>query len=453
MTITGGDDVVVLLYGGILNDQGRGFYVGLELMALLRGTLDHADAILPDPTGAPIVAVRRSHDFARRLMGESRELGEGEASRIKGEQALEILAALGRGLRVPVPGRRRRKPWYAEHFEPAVGELIHYDAVFRRARQRDDDASTITLGGERKRVSVERYFYRGAGGLAHAMLRTDPNPQRLAAVREGFRRLVGDSNTPLGQLFAALGKMDKVQPGEASLADDPEQRCVERLRQDARWTELLRAGVSRILDRGLPPAKSCGALLHWVGYAIARYQLEVSCRELDKEVPPIPVDLGGTRGPIRRASRECHDRCRSAIVSALESKAEATKPELLEKGRTRSWRYSARGFFSGTLSALGALNATTGKRHFVLNNELLEAIVFARVDHEITFEAFCREVLFDELGLVVDSHATKRCGELRLLNRSDFDENAEMLSRRLATLGMLVRYSDHTRMVNPEVMT
>ena len=104
-----GEDVVRELFGAILSNQGRGFYVGLELMALIRGTLDHDGSVLPTPSsdGSPITITRRSHDFARRLMGEPRALALGEDATIQGDNALETLAALGRGLRVPVPGRRR----------------------------------------------------------------------------------------------------------------------------------------------------------------------------------------------------------------------------------------------------------------------------------------------------------------------------------------------------------
>jgi hypothetical protein len=52
---------------------------------------------------------------------------------------------------------------------------------------------------------------------------------------------------------------------------------------------------------------------------------------------------------------------------------------------------------------------------------------------------------------VVDRASSTRCPDLGRLNRSDFDVNADILVARLETLGMLVKYSDHTRMVSAEV--
>ncbi len=446
-----GDDVVRDLFGAILADQGRGFYVGLELMALVRGTLDQDDAILPAPTGEPLEIRRRSHDFARRLMGEPPSLGEGEAPSIQGERALEVLAALGRGLRVPVPGRRRRMPWHAEHFQPFVGELIHYDAVFRTARVRDPEEDVLEIGSEKKRVSTERYLYRGAGGLAHAILRSDPDSDRLAGTRDGFRRLVSDSGTPLGELFGALSKKDKGVDAAGSFKDDRESMSVGRFDRDSDWVEVLRDGVHRIVQRSLPTAKVAEALLHWVPYCVARYQADVSFRSLDRPSPSLPVDLGSSASPIRRKSREMHERCRADIVHAIDSRAEQLNPALMTRGKSKSWRDSARGFFSGTLASVGALNATTGKRHFVLRDELLESIVLAQIDEEVPFDRFCREVLFERLGLVVDLVSAGRCNDLARLNRSDFEGNSEILAGRLETLGMLVKYSDATRMVHAEV--
>ena len=339
-----GEDVVRSLYGAILSGQGRGFYVGLELMALLRGTWLTDSQVLPSPGESPLSIRRRSHDFARRLMGEPRHLGEKELEGIQGDLAVEALAALGRGLRVPVPGRRKRQPWHAEHFQPFVGELVHYDAVFRRNSKR----AIVIVGGRGMVVSTERYLYRGAGGLAHMILRSDTDKDRLARSRNDLKRLVQDSGTPLGELFDALASRDKGDSSEDGtpllFKDEPEFLCLKFFKPDSRWVERLREGVARIAARSLPPAKRAEALMHWVPFCIARYQEEVSFRLLDDTPSPIPLDLGTKASPIRRRSREVHDRCRAKIVEALEEQARAVAPHVLES-RTRSWRDGARMFF------------------------------------------------------------------------------------------------------------
>ncbi|MBK8979717.1 MAG: hypothetical protein IPM29_27780 [Planctomycetes bacterium] len=465
-----GELVVRRLFGAVLADQGRGFYVGLELLAILRGTYDHTrktgerGTILPAEFGSPLRLERRSHDFARRLMSEPRALEPREVKELGDAETIETLAALARGLRVPIPGRRRRPPWHGEHLQPYVGELIHYDAVFRKGRKSDGEKETLQIGADRKRVSIERYLYRGAGGLAHAILRTD-GAIRLASTRESLLGLVSDSKTPLGDLFRALGTRDRAL--DERFEEIGERDCIATdggtggFDQRSPWVELLRAGVSRIAGRDLPRAKRVEALMHWVPYCLARYEADVARHWLEGTADgerlvtrvPIPIDLGTGPGPIRRRSREVHERIRADIANALNDVAAREFPDELAKTGSSKWREAARSFFSGTMAAVGGLNATTGKRHFVLGNELLESVLLATLDQEVSFERFCQDVLFDSLGLIVDKAAASRTDTLRHLDRSDFDANAEALANRLDTLGMLVRYSDQTRMVRPEVVS
>lgn len=474
-----GELVVRDLFGAVLADQGRGFYVGLEFLAIARGTLDRAvrakgeAEVLPPVADKALLIDRRSHDFARRLMSDPRALTADEAAEFDTE-TLETLAALARGLRVPIPGSRRRPPWHGEHLQPYVGELIHYDAVFRKARKADQqDGTALQIGPDPKRVSIERYLYRGAGGLAHAMLRSDES-ERGAQMRSALLELVRDSGSPLGDLFRALSRRDRAsnqdfkESAEFAAAARPNNRPDSHIRAEddpvgfddrSPWVEQLRAGALRIAQRNLPRAKRIEALMHWIPYCIARYQADVARRNaapdqldvLAVEAAPIPVDFGNGPGPIRRRSREIHDRIRAQIVAALDRRADRVPSEQRPEHRSNKWRDAARSFFSGTMAAIGGLNATTGKRYFVLGNELLESLLLATVDHEVSFETFCRSTLFETLGLVVDKSAASRTESLRHLNRSDFDTNAEALADRLDTLGMLVKYSDKTRMVRAEV--
>ncbi|MDA7494670.1 hypothetical protein N8467_01230 [bacterium] len=383
-------------------------------------------------------------------MGEQRSLGPDETTSIEGEDALEVLAALCRGVRVPVPGQRVRPPWQGEHFQPFVGELIHFDAVFRKARK--NDTGTLLVGGQATRISVERYYYRGAGGLAHAILRSDDNTDRLKKTRAGLKRLVSDSETPLGDLFSALASKDKCQAESNELEEAPEHDAVKWHNTGSPWVNILRDGTRRIVERDLPRAKIAEALLHWIPYAIARYQVDVAFTHMKETTPAIPVDLGSSPSPLRRRSREVHDRCRAIIAKAVDDYAENKDPSLLKMRGLKSSREHARGFFSATMSAVGALNATTGKRHFVFADELLEAIILSQIDEETPFERFCEEILHDRLGLVVDKASASKCDDLKRLNQSDMGVNAGLLARKLETLGMLVRYSDATRMVRAEVI-
>lgn len=433
-----GEKIVQSLFGATLAEQGRGYYITLELLALLRGTHLASNEILPSGDGA-IEIERRAHDFARRLMAEPCALAEVERLALGGKE-FETLRALALGLRVPVPGRRKRPNWLGEHIYPYVGELIHYDAAPRKKRIQDDVPTEF-------RVSIERYLYRGAGGLVHKVLRSDPDLDRLERNRRGLYSLVQNSNSSLGRLFEAMMVHDLGH--EASpFVDDSESKTIVL---ESRWIDLLRSGVCRLVERERPTAKIVESLMSWVPFCVARHQLDLACQELGEAPIRIPVSVGESSG-IKRISRDVHDDCRTMISNALIRRAESEAPDLLIVGRSTKWRDTSRNFFSATMGAIGGLNAMQGKRHFTIQPQLLEAIVLATLDRpEITFDEFCRVILFGAVGIVVDRRSASECERLSDMNLSDFDENANRLAAALESLGLLHQYSDMTKMVTVEV--
>jgi hypothetical protein len=436
-------------FGAVLAPQGRGYYVTLELLALVWGTLHHDDTVLPSTTQAKVITIeRRGHDFARRWMGgASEDVSETERGFVIGDDAEGILRALLESLRVPIPNRRSLPAWGGQHLYPYVGELVHYDAVPRRNRENP--------------VNIERYTYRGGGGLAHMMLRTDPDHDRLGRNRQGLRSLVTDSGGPLGKLANACAAHDLAKPG--SFADEREAEAVVL---DTRWVEVLRTGVANITSRsGLARAKQVEMLMHFVPFCLARHQLDRACAVMGIEPFVFPAALVTRPSPLRQISRHELDRARGIIDRSLpeaisryasdlppENAAEADDiRSAAEKSRT--WRNNIVSFFAGTMATAGALNAHTGSRYVTLRLPLLEALVCSSLapGEEMEFEDFCTRVLMDHFGLVTDKRSASRIGLTDRIDAGEFFENETQLAQDLLGLGMMREYSDATRMVHGEV--
>jgi hypothetical protein len=454
-------DVVKACFGATLSDLGRGFFVALELFAILRGTWEmDGDGLLPPPSESETAFryLRRSHDFARRmptdpvdlLFAEERSVLDGEATRT-------TLGALVDALTVPFPGSRGPQPFKRRLLFPYVGELVHYDAVDRPSRRAD----------VAHRISLERYTYRGAGGLAHKMLRTDPSAERLQRNRRGLAELVCDSGTALGRLAMAMRSHDR----EPSNVDEPFEDTGEAtasLRiEGQRWVEALRGGVANIVERnGVPRAKRVELLLHWIPYCVARYQLDVARAISDEGEIEIPIDLRATPNTIRRASQVELARCPVVIGEALARTAARLAAEQSDEVVRRSYEQvaasglksgtnlkSARAFFTSTLWGVGALNAPSGLRHFTLHLPMIEALVAASLapGQDMAFGEFAEDVLFRRYGLVVDHGSGRRSSLGDHIDTAEFEENGEILARKLAALGLLTEYSDATRVVHAEV--
>ncbi|KAB2340883.1 hypothetical protein [Actinomadura rudentiformis] len=472
-------EVVLRLFGVNLERQGRGFYVPLEMLAIARGVyLAHQD----DPErfaglldgGADTAYRRTSHDLARRIATKARIVeGDEELSKaveLDSSETMETLHALFSSLLVEIPGRRSQPGWFGVHIYPFVGELIHYDAVERRIKQ--TDASSKNSDKKRKQAgkvaaginapSIERYLFRDGGGWAYKVLRSDPDLARKEATRMGLADLVQDSGTPLGNLAKALSAHD-FDYDEAPVEGTDEGITMH---QDlSPWPDLLREGTRNIVTRiaTVPRAKRTEGLMHWVPYCLARHQLHLARTKLgatDQE--SILLDFGNEATPLRRESQKNLTGFRNDIVNAINIQAREMIDEA-EGDEARKRRYerftkeagnavaSPRAFFSETLAAVGALNATVGRRHFTLKPPMLEGLVSATIPQgtEMEFDQFC-ELLYEKYGLVMENKVAAASPLAYEVDPSVLDHNGKAFRERLAAIGLLTQYSDATSMVRGE---
>ncbi|MFI5824133.1 hypothetical protein ACIA8I_34365 [Streptomyces rishiriensis] len=475
-------EVVFRLFGVNLEQQGRGFYVSLEMLAIARGVyLAHQEdpekfAGLLD-NGADTVAYKRtSHDLARRIATDSNivegneELGK--AVELDSPETMETLRALFSSLLVEIPGRRSQPSWFGAHMYPFVGELIHYDAVDRRIKKSDASSKSAKKVKQASHVaaginapSIERYLFRDGGGWAYKVLRSDPDPERKEATRQGMGDLVQDSGTPLGNLAKALSAHD-FDYDEAPYVDGSEAG-IELYEDLSPWPGLLREGARNIVARTttVPRAKRTESLMHWVPYCLARHQLHLARRKLDGTGrESILLDFSSEATPLRRESQKNLTGFRNDIVNAINAQAR----EMIAKAETegdeaRKRRYerftketgnavaSPRAFFSETLAAVGALNATVGRRHFTMKPPMLEALVSATVAQstEMEFDQFCA-LLYERYRLVVENKVATEDPLAYELDSSVLDHNGKAFREKLAAIGLLTQYSDATSMVRGE---
>lgn len=440
-----GSLIVQDLFGVNLEEQGRGFYVSLELFAIVRGVLKYKPDELLSPTVDVISYMRVSHDLARRIaVGE--EIGAKTLEpAVQGTFALATLNALLSSLLVEVPGRRKAPRWFSSHFYPFVGELVHYDAVVRR-----------------KEPSIERYLFRDGGGWAYHVLRFDPENQRRESTRDALSELVGDSASPLGRVALALQTHDTAS---AESWVDQSEASTKPHDAESPWPELLRRGVNAIVTRtAVPRAKRIESLMHWVPYCLARHQLHLARASLGMPREVILVDATRDANPLRRRSQESLDEFRWNIATALTANARTRHQVALDEGapsKAERWaRFaqpnaaftkSPRAFFSETLAAVGALNSTSGRRHFTFKAPMLEALVAAMLapGEEAEFYRFCQR-LNVELGLVIDAKTARRTGLTTSIDSGVFAVNAEAFKARLAAAGLLTHYSDATSIIHGE---
>lgn len=430
------------LFGSNLQQQGRGLYVGLELLAICKGVIEAGGDLLADPEEA-VAYVRRSHDLARRLATETPIAADRLGVAVEGAGTAATLRALFSSLVVQIPGRRVEPRWFAAHLYPFVGELVHYDAVERRGAP-----------------AIERYVFRDGGGFVYRTLRTDPDEERRVRVREALHDLVKDSGTALGRVAAALQAHDSAKP-DGAFVDESEGEVVIH-EERSPWPELLRAGCDHIGRRtGVPRSKRIEQLLHWAPYCLARHQLSLARRELGLPEGLCPIDMTYAANPIRRRSQEALTEFSWNIVSALAQvarrHAEASDDPHADiwrryTGSNPAFAASPRAFFTGSLAAVGALNATAGRRHFTFKPAMLEALLAATMPpgEEPEFEAYCG-LLHDELGLVIGPAEARVAGLTEDIDGEAFTSNLVGFRQRLEASGLLTRYSDATDLVHGEI--
>ena len=446
------EKIVKDLYGGSLYGQGRGFYVTLELLALAWGSR-RANGVALTPPTEEIRFHRRGHDFARRLLYDPSKISPDELSSSNQQDTVGLLADVFRSLVVPVPFKRAVGNWGGFHLYPYVGQLIHYDSVNRKETKTKD-------GGPH----VERYLYRGGGALAYDLLRRDPNEDRRLRIEAALAGLTDDSLSPLGTLADRVARHDAHEPTEPTV--DGTLAEVGHSGRETGWCELLRSGVANILDLKEIQATRVEHLMYWVPYCLARHQLELAHLEIGFEVQPIVVDIAGIPA-LRRESRRSFDRHRRYISDALRRRAQrvtegalTTVDDLrvgtedvgvfgdLLSGR-QSWNTGVGDFYAATLAVVGGINHNTGLRHYTLKLPLLEAIVAATVRSAegLPFGEFCHDVLFEQLGLIVDARSGARADIARWVDNGDLRINEAGLASLLDALGLMTALSDATRFV------
>lgn len=472
-------EVVLRLFGVNLEEQGRGFYVPLEMLAIARGVYlaNNEDSEqfpgLLDDTTATVTYRRTTHDLARRIatgtaiVEGNEELGK--AVELEAPETIETLRALFSSLLVQVPGRRTQPSWFGVHIYPFVGELVHYDAADRRINKSDKSSRSAKTRAQAELVaagvnapSIERYRFRDGGTWAYKVLRSDPDLARKDATRRGLAELVRDSGTPLGSLAKALSAHD-FDYDEAPYVDDS-IKGIELHETFSPWPRFLREGVRNIVCRdNVPRAKRTESLMHWVPYCLARHQLHLARRKVEGAGPEsIFLDFGSEATPLRRQSQKDLLDFRNDIVNAINAQAQEMIAESGEDEETKR-RYerftrengvavtSPRGFFTETLAAVGALNATGGRRHFTMKPPMLEALASAAIPQgvEMEFGKFCA-LLYEKYRLVVEDKVAAGDPVAYDVDPSVLKHNGKSFRDRLTAIGLLTQYSDATSMVRGE---
>ena len=404
----------------------------------------------PDELLSPkvdVISYRRvSHDLARRIaVGE--EIGAKTLEpAVQGTFALETLNALLSSLLVEVPGRRKAPRWYSSHFYPFVGELVHYDAVVAA-----------------QKPSIERYLFRDGGGWAYHVLRFDPEGQRRETTRKALSELVGDSGSPLGRVALALQTHDSAR---AESWVDQSEASTKPYDAESPWPGVVAAG--RKCHRYANGGTACQAHResHALGAVLPRAAPTTPCSSLSRHAARSDLSSmrPGTRTRFAGARRRVLTNSGGTSLLRSPTRAGTRHQAALDKGdasQAERWaRFtqpnaaftkSPRAFFSETLAAVGALNSTTGRRHFTFKAPMLEALVAALLEpgEEEEFYRFCQR-LHEQLGLVIDDRTARTTGLTKAIDGGVFAVNAEAFKARLAAAGLLTHYSDATSIIHGE---
>ncbi|KRE21877.1 hypothetical protein [Agromyces sp. Soil535] len=447
-------EVVLDLFGVNLEQQGRGFYVSLELLAIARGVYELDASALLDADAAVVSYVRASHDLARRIAVGADIDQQTLARSVDDSDTLATLQALTSSLLVEIPGRRKSPNWYNAHLYPFVGELIHYDAAERHE---------AGMPRGTRAPHIERYVFRDGGEWAYRVLRKDQNGPRRASTREGLIELVRDSDTPLGEIAHSLRAHDHAKESDPYEARTEHE--IETYEHLSPWPEHLRRGINFIVSRdGVPRAKRIESLMHWAPYCLARHQLHLARTALRQPLEDVYVDFGREATTLRRLSQDSLEAFRKNVVNAIIERATRFHDKAINEGDdARAKRYarhmkpsasgtgSPRSFFSETLAAVGALNATAGRRHFTMKPPMLEAVVAATLEPgtEEEYYNFCTRI-YDEYRIVVDERTADEHDLTFDVDASVFRRNSDAFRASLGATGLLTQYSDATSIVRGE---
>jgi hypothetical protein len=419
-------DISQELVGGILVSDAAGHYPGLELLNYIYGC---SDGILSDDPSPEFE--RAGQDFARRLVWDPKNFADkklGEDAFV-GDEAQAVLGHLLRCLQLPVADRGSTN-WEAAHFFPYTRALVHWDARNPRSAAKSE-------------AQIERRYLRGGGAFAHKILREDPDADRKESIRRGFEALMPQGrSTPLDRLASVLrNKGAKTSHIKCEI----EEQAVSR--QDEQ-DDYFRKGIERILShKDLSSTARVKGIMNWTGFWLAICQSERSSARLGKPRTGIIIDCGSGPSQLRRESA----RAVKEIISSIGDAAADCLPAE-EELKTKARRDMA-GFFTRSCAWIGMLNAFTGRRHFVVGLDLLEALVLAQVSfgEEISYETFI-DRLENSFGLIIGRNSARTEGLLARLDASIFEDNEEAFARQLGAAGLMHAYSDTTRMVGTKAL-
>lgn len=415
-----GPEVSRELFGGVLDFDAAGHYPGLELLNFVYCGAN--EDILPQ--GDSVRILRRSHDFARRLVWD-----EGFADDPRRETVLlgdksaeETLRELLRCLQLEIPSGSKDPKWSRAHFFPYTPSLIHWDARDRH-----------------NKIGIERLYLRGGGALAYKILRTDKNLDRNRRIREGFHKLyTATTDSPLEMLAAFIN--DQSKQDSNPVEDEIEKQTGSNLDE---FENVYRDGTLNILEQSdATSVAKVRAIMGWTALWLVLMQNKRVRGRLKLEDAPIICDCGANNSQLRRFSQRCLQEVLDNIIDAVDQ---------VEPNLPKARRNNIRSFFWATAAANGFLNAWRGRKHFTLSVDALEMIVLATIPsgRELPYERFVTEVLYDQLGIAIGRGAAEASGLVNSIDASIFEENEAQLAHQMIAAGLVTQYSDATRMVSP----
>ena len=433
-------DFINEVFGGKIHNINSGFNTSLEFFGLISSSLRSGPPLLED--GFEVKHI--SSDFARRYAWPPQNANDRELI-IGSQSEMEIftgdlkniedpnhqpLRGLIQALAAPrKPGTRAPREWHTSYLMPYSKNIAHWEAKPRKKVRGDEKNDQINL---------ERSDWRGAGSLAHQLIRTDKNLDRLAKTRVGLAEIF-DETSIIDKLFYTLNSKNKATG--TSKTDKIESEC-KTLDSDG---DELRNGVNNILkitDKKI----RLEALMYFLPLAIMCHTLRRAHNILGiNEFYTGVVDFGTTASQLRRQSKLDLSLANKHLSGAIEKNGK-------ESGHTEKFVTEAKkqfaGYYTATASAIGFLNAHTGVRHHTIKEQLLCALVMAETpDDDITLNEFANR-LYKNWGMVINRESAEKAGLLMEINGELFNRNTnEYLASSLRKLGALKEFSDSTVMV------